>query len=128
MEMEANIKPDNVEASHTFERKRDEQRGLDSDTWAIIKLKNSAPGAPTSIMVEGPVKCAICAGYTEDQLVCDDCQQSVRLVRSAGNIQHLEKLLDFAAQPGMLEVLERLTYEAVADLMMERIANAGQRD
>jgi hypothetical protein len=126
--VEANIRPPDVEASHTFERKHEEQRGLDSDTWAIIKLKNSAPGAPTAILVEGSVKCVICGGFIEDALVCESCSSAVRLLRAADNVATLQALVEFASRPGVMAILESLTYEAVTDMMMQRIEDARSRD
>lgn len=111
-------------ASHTLERKKSEQRGLSSDTWAILKLKNSASGMPQSIVVEGSVKCVICSGYSMDLLVCDDCRDAVKLIRGAGNMEVLKGLVEFASQPGNLTLFQMLTDEAVAEIMLKRIREA----
>lgn len=126
--MEANAQVPDLEASHTFERVRDSDRGLDGDTWAIIKLKNSAPGAPTPILVEGSVKCIICEGFVENALVCEDCKTAVKLLRGASNTETVRTLVEFASRPGIMGVLESLTYEAISEMMIQRIEDAGNRD
>jgi hypothetical protein len=115
-------------ASNTFERKHGEQRGLITDTWAIIKLKNSAPGVPQAIIVEGAVKCLICDGFSKSHLICDDCRESVKLVRAAGNIAVLKDLIDFASKPGNIAVFQSLTDEAIGEVMLKRIEDARSRD
>jgi hypothetical protein len=116
--------PKDMIASHTFEREHREQRGLNTDSWAIVKLKNSATGVPQSIIVEGNVKCIICGGFSENRLVCEDCADSVKLVRAAGNIEILKDLIDFASKPGNLAVFQALTDEAIGEMMMKRIRDA----
>lgn len=115
-------------AAHTIERVpyREEEDGGPGDPWAILKLKNSAPGVPMSIVIEGAVKCAICDGYSE-KLICDDCREAVKLVRAAGNTATLKALIEFASNPAMLAVFERLTEDAVADMMMKRMDDARHR-
>lgn len=116
--------PNEMSASHTLERKKGEQRGLDTDTWAILKLKNSALGMPQSIIVEGSVKCVICSGYSMDRLVCDDCRDAVKLIRGAGNMEVLKELVEFASQPGNLTLFQMLTDEALGEIMLKRIREA----
>jgi hypothetical protein len=114
-----------VEASHVFERPPPGP-GID-DAWAIIKLKNSAFGVPTAIVVEGHVKCVICSGFAENRLVCEDCTESVKLVRAAGNIGILKELIEFASKPGNIAMFQALTDEAIGEIMLKRIEDARSR-
>lgn len=113
-----------VEAAHTIERKPGDHA---NEEWAILKLKNSAGGVPASIVIEGAVKCVVCDGWSE-RLVCVECVASVKIIRTAGNVQVLEALIEFASRPGMLAIFEMLTDDVVADLMMKRIEDARSRD
>lgn len=116
-----------MEAAHTFERKPDEDASAKSDTWAIVKLKNTASGVPNAIVIEGKVKCISCHAVTET-IICDDCRSAINIIRAADNTDTLKALLEFASKPGIVGVLEALTYEAVSEMMMQRIEDARNRD
>lgn len=123
-EAKSNKTPANQPADHIFERTQDPRPEYGTDTWSIIKLKNSGPGAPTAISVQGSIKCVICSGYSMDQLVCEECVESVKLVRAAGNIEVLKDLIAFASVPGNLAVFQALTDEVAGELMLKRIRDA----
>lgn len=105
------------QSAHEFDRH-------EPDDWSVIKLRNSGPGAPVSIAIEGAVKCVICTGYTENQLVCEECTESVKLLRAAGNVGVLKDLIAFASVPGNLAVFQALTDEVAGELMLKRIRDA----
>lgn len=111
-------------SSHELARTRNEE----GNTWSVLKLANRGAGVPHSIIVEGSVKCIACAGYTNDTLICSDCRDGIRLIRSAGNINVLRKIIEFFDAPGMLEVIKLLTDDVVGELMMKRIEDARNRD
>jgi hypothetical protein len=98
------------------------------EDWGIIGLRNDGNGVPASILVEGAVKCAICQGFTEDQLVCEECAAVVTYLRAADNLAAFVKLMEFAARPGMLAILDLLIEdEMVTELLMQRMKNARNR-
>lgn len=115
------------EAAHTFERYPDSSVSNKSESWAIVKLKNSASGVPSAIIIEGRVKCISCQAASET-LLCDACRSAINIVRAADNRDTLKQLIEFANRPGILNILENLTYEAVGEMMMQRIDDARNRD
>ncbi len=90
-------------------------------------MENRGDGAPTSIVVKGPVKCAICEGFTEDRLICEGCTEAVTFLRAADNLANFRELIKFATRPGTLAVLKLLTDDALTDVMMKRIEDARSR-
>jgi hypothetical protein len=105
------------------QRKREEEAD-----WGIIGLRNDGEGVPVSIMVRGAVKCAICQGFTEDRLVCQECEAAVKYLRSADNLDAFIKLMEVASRPGMLALLETLMHDDIlSDMLMQRMENARNR-
>ncbi len=108
-----------------FEGQREE---IEAEDWGIIGLRNDGDGVPTSIVVKGAVKCAICQGFTEDRLICEECEGVVTYLRAADNLAAFVKLMEFAAKPGMLAILELLIQDdMVTELLMQRIKDARNR-
>lgn len=89
----------------------------------IIELVTHGDGVPDAVGVAGMVKCAICDGVTEDRLICQDCSEAVRLVRSAGNIDVLRSLFDMINErPYILTMFERITDEAISEYFIDKIS------
>lgn len=108
-----------------FEGQKEE---LEKEDWGIIGLRNDGDGAPTSIVVKGPVKCAICQGFTEDRLVCEECETVVTYLRAADNLAAFVKLMEFAARPGMFALFDLLMQDdMITELLMQRMKNARNR-
>ena len=101
---------------------------LESEDWGIIGLENRGDGVPASIVVKGAVKCAICQGFTENRLVCEECETVVTYLRAADNLAAFVKLMEFAARPGMLALFDLLMEDdMVTELLMQRMRNARNR-
>ena len=107
-----------------FEGQQEREEEAD---WGIIGLENRGDGVPTSIVVKGPVKCAVCEGFTEDRLICEECSAAVSYLRSADNLDAFIRLMEFASRPGMMTVLGWITDDAVGELMMKRMEDARNR-
>ncbi len=105
-----------------------QKKAAEEADWGIIGLRNDGEGVPTSIMVQGPVKCAICQGFTEDRLVCQECEAVVTYLRAADNLAAFVKLMEFAARPGMLALFDLLMQDdMITELLMQRMKNARNR-
>lgn len=108
-----------------FEGQRERE---EEEDWGIIGLENRGDGAPASIVVKGPVKCAICQGFTEDRLICEECTAAVSYLRAADNLAAFVKLMEFATRPGMLALFELLMEEdMITELLMQRMRDARNR-
>ena len=104
------------------------KKAKEEEDWGIIGLRNDGDGVPTSIMVKGSVKCAICQGFTEDRLICEECEGVVTYLRAADNLAAFVKLMEFAAKPGMLAIFDLLIQDdMVTELLMQRIKDARNR-
>lgn len=102
---------------------REAEHDGEAESWAILKLRNRGSGVPFSIVVDGSVKCLACDGYSHS-LICTECREAVNLLRSAGNLNTIRRVVEFFEVPGMLQVLKLLTDDVVADLMAKRIEDA----
>jgi hypothetical protein len=97
-----------------------------SDTWAVLKIKNEGTGVPASVEVEGTFKCLTCLGYVKDDLICQECRVSIRLMRSGPHADALESLLSMiVANPGFLRALEHMTNEAITAYFVEKLRHPG---
>lgn len=119
-----------------FTRTRSKKQAFDGDKkakqeedWGIIGLRNDGNGVPETILVRGSVKCAICHAFTEDRLVCEECEGVVTYLRAADNLAAFVKLMEFAARPGMLALFELLMEDdMITELLMQRMKNARNRE
>lgn len=108
-----------------FEGQHEKEEEAD---WGIIGLHNDGDGVPTAIVVKGAVKCAICQGFTENRLVCEECEAVVTYLRAADNLAAFVKLMEFAARPGMLALFDMLMQDdMITELLMQRMRNARNR-
>ncbi len=114
--------------TQAFEAFDGNKKAKQEEDWGIIGLRNDGNGVPSPILVKGAVKCVICQGFTEDRLVCEDCQGVVTYLRAADNLEAFVKLMEFAAKPGMLAILELLIQDdMITELLMQRMKNARNR-
>lgn len=105
-----------------------QKKAMEDEDWAIIGLRNDGDGVPTSIIVKGAVKCAICQGFTEDRFICEECENVVTYLRAADNLAAFIKLVEFAARPGMMAIFDLVIQDdMVTELLMQRIKNARNR-
>ncbi len=106
-----------------------QKKAKEAEDWGIVGLRNDGDGVPTSIMVRGAVKCAICQGFTEDRLICEECETVVTYLRAADNLAAFVKLMEFAAKPGMLAIFDLLMQDdVVTELLLQRMKNARNRE
>lgn len=100
----------------------------EEEDWAIIGLRNDGNGVPATIIVEGAVKCAVCQGFTEDRLICEECTAAVSYLRAADHLDAFITLMEFASQPGMLTLLNMLMQDdLLSDFFMKRMEDARNR-
>ncbi len=105
-----------------------QREAIEAEDWGILGLENKGDGAPTSIVVKGSVKCAICQGFTEDRLICEECQGVVTYLRAADNLAAFVKLMEFASRPGMLALFDLLMQDdMITELLMKRMRDARNR-
>lgn len=101
-------------------------REKDSESWVVLRIRNDGTGVPASIEVEGSFKCLTCLGFVENDLICQECRVSMRLLRSGPHQEALENLLDMIVRnPGFIRALEHMTDEAVATYFIERLRHSG---
>lgn len=96
-------------------------RGVPGDSGVVNVSTSDTPGWPRVIEVEGDVKCLICEGLSSNHAVCEECRDAVKLLRAAGNMQVIKKLVEFERLDVMLRVMEEMTEDAVAKYLMERL-------
>ncbi len=106
-----------------------QKKAKEAEDWGIIGLRNDGNGVPSSILVKGAVKCAVCEGFTENRLICEECSAAVSYLRAADNLDSFVKLMEFATRPGMLALFELLMEDdMITELLMQRMKNARNRE
>lgn len=102
------------------------KRYAGDDSWSVLRIVNEGKGAPTSIDVDGSFKCLTCTGFVIDALICEECMNAIRILRSGPHQEALANLLDMIVRnPGFIRALEHMTDEVVATYFIERLRHSG---